>query len=410
MAAAILSSITTAKSIVPSRASSLLMSSEFKFVPSFDLLCHKFTLLSPATDAKCKAAAQTQLLAEITKNNMAAYCAVLRECKINLPIDDAQIAKMNEENAQKIAELDAKIADSEKNLGEVDTLGFFIEKANFLCATSEKDEAVAVLRAIVARTAAVGTKIDAFFALVRLGFIFEDVPLLNEALESAASLMEKGGDWDRRNRFKVYEGLSLLQKREFARAATLLSASLATFTSVGLVSFLQIAKYAIVSGIFSFSRAQLKAKIVNNPEIAEVLNELPLHRDLLQSFYAGKYAEFFAALALVEADAERDYFLHENTGFVVKELRIAAYNQLLRSYKTISLFSVAQAFGVTSAFIDEELSRWVIAERICCTIDKVSNVITTTRRDTTNAKYQSVVKRGDALLNHTQRLSRLVNV
>jgi hypothetical protein len=35
-------------------------------------------------------------------------------------------------------------------------------------------------------------------------------------------LIEKGGDWDRRNRLKVYRGLHLLSIRQFAKSGELL--------------------------------------------------------------------------------------------------------------------------------------------------------------------------------------------
>jgi hypothetical protein len=60
--------------------------------------------------------------------------------------------------------------------------------------------------------------------------------LVRTRLAVAKSLNEKGGDWDRRNRLKVYEGLLLASERDFAGAATLLVDSIATFTATELIT------------------------------------------------------------------------------------------------------------------------------------------------------------------------------
>ena len=45
-----------------------------------------------------------------------------------------------------------------------------------------------------------------------------------------ARLCDEGGDWDRRNRLKVYEGLYLMSIRNLKRASELFVDALPTFT------------------------------------------------------------------------------------------------------------------------------------------------------------------------------------
>jgi len=44
-------------------------------------------------------------------------------------------------------------------------------------------------------------------------------------------LLEKGGDWERKNRLKVYEGIHKLIIRDFSGAATLFVDVLPTFNA-----------------------------------------------------------------------------------------------------------------------------------------------------------------------------------
>lgn len=55
-----------------------------------------------------------------------------------------------------------------------------------------------------------------------------------------------------------------------------------------------------------------------------------------------------------------------------------------------------------------ELSRFIAAGRLNCSIDKVNGIVETNRPDSKNAMYASVVRNGDALLNSIQKLSRVV--
>ena len=54
---------------------------------------------------------------------------------------------------------------------------------------------------------------------------------MKEGLKKAKEVMASGGDWERRNRLKVYEAIFLLATRDIKKAAQLFLDSIATFTS-----------------------------------------------------------------------------------------------------------------------------------------------------------------------------------
>lgn len=59
-------------------------------------------------------------------------------------------------------------------------------------------------------------------------------------------------------------------------------------------------------------------------------------------------------------------------------------------------------------FSFSELSRFIAAGRLHCTIDKVHGIVETTRPLKKNAQYDTVVKQGDVLLNEVQRLCKVL--
>ena len=73
--------------------------------------------------------------------------------------------------------------------------------------------------------------------------------------------MEKGGDWDRRNRFKVYRGLHLISIRQFKRGGELLLDALSTFTATELLSYNDFVTYTIISNVLTLTRVDLKKKV-----------------------------------------------------------------------------------------------------------------------------------------------------
>ena len=67
-----------------------------------------------------------------------------------------------------------------------------------------------------------------------------------------------------------------------------------------------------------------------------------------------------------------DRYLFPHYKFYVREVKIKAYAQLLESYSSLTLGYMAQAFGVTEKYIDEELSKFIAGGRLHAKIDKVN--------------------------------------
>ena len=78
---------------------------------------------------------------------------------------------------------------------------------------------------------------------------------------SVCSLIEEGGDWDRRNRLKTYEALYAMSVRDFKKAATFFFETMATFTSTELMDYRSFVKYAVFSCMVAMERSDIKSKV-----------------------------------------------------------------------------------------------------------------------------------------------------
>lgn len=76
--------------------------------------------------------------------------------------------------------------------------------------------------------------------------------------------------------------------------------------------------------------------------------------DLANALVACEYAEFFRALAVVEEKVlASSRLMSRHKRFFVRELKVKAYRQLLESYRSLTIDSMAQAFGVSAEFVDK---------------------------------------------------------
>ena len=105
-----------------------------------------------------------------------------------------------------------------------------------------------------------------------------------------------------------------------------------------------------------------------------------------------------------------DRYFSRHTRYLVRELRVLVYTQFLDAYKTVTLASMAEAFGVGVDFLDGELARFISCGRLNAKVDKVAMVVETNRPDYKSQKYQQIIKQGDILLNRIQQLARCVSI
>lgn len=57
-------------------------------------------------------------------------------------------------------------------------------------------------------------------------------------------------------------------------------------------------------------------------------------------------------LAMIEQHIKYDHIMQTHARYYVREMRISAYNQILESYRSLTIESMAKSFGVSEEFID----------------------------------------------------------
>ncbi|KAI9682381.1 MAG: hypothetical protein M1817_000435 [Caeruleum heppii] len=441
---------------------------EHKMAPLYRHLAHPVEgILNPAGEGSAQKPPPTGSRKPRGAVNMLA--SKQASSHIDLPWDEKLYEELKAANEKELETFQKEEDEAAEKAGETEIQAAKGKRAEFWARVCEKEKALSCYEAVFEKTGVLGTRIDLVLAIIRIGMFFGDKLFVKKNIERAKALVESGGDWDRRNRLKAYQGLYFLTIRSYNLAAPLLLDSLSTFTSYELCTYSSLVIYAVLAGSVSLKRVDFKAKVVDAPEIKAILGdgdeklsalsgaisagpgasdaemqdasaatptpaptainltllgqsatgaqeiEAPIDfsplAQLVSSLYTGDYRSFFLALAAVEENfLSQDRYLYEHRGWYVREMRLRGYQQLLQSYRVVGLGSMANDFGVSVDFLDRDLAKFIAAQRIPCTIDRVNGIIETNRPDDKNKQYTDVVKQGDALITKLQKYGQAVRL
>jgi len=356
-----------------------------------------------------KAKLQAEILEVIAAENMAPFYEHI--CmQLGWPADATQLSSMKAANQKQLEELDAKVKDAEENLGETEVRDAMHAKAEYLGKIGDQEAAAKAYQETESKTASGGSKADMVFSQIRLAILYEDWHGVKKLLSKAKQICDAGGDWEHKNKLKVYEAVFAMYTRDFKRAAERFLESMATFTTSELFSYSRCINYAVIMSLVSLDRVTLKAKVVESPEVLSVIGQTPELASILNALYNCNYKEFFQAFVPVMDLLRCDIYLRPHLRYYMREVRLVAYSQFLESYKSVTLESMAAAFDVGVPFLDQEVSDLIVAGRLGAQIDKVAGIIESKRPDVKNQMYQDAIKKGDQLLSHIQKLSRVIDV
>ncbi|VDM04929.1 unnamed protein product [Schistocephalus solidus] len=229
-------------------------------IPDLRLSQWLFQASLDRTPAAKRASLITEIMCVVKEENMTPYYKHV--CKqLHLNVDQALVDQMQAANVEKLKELDEKIKNAEKNEGETEIRESMLAKAHYL--------------------SKIGNKVLCLSRFFMTYFF---------------SLIEEGGDWDRRNRLKVYRGLHSLSVRDFDSAAKHFLDAVATFTSYELMDYKSFIIYTVLTAMIALKRQDLRSKVINGSEVQEVLHSLPAVKEYLDSLFECRYADFFLYL------------------------------------------------------------------------------------------------------------------
>ena len=312
---------------------------------------------------------------------------------------------------KRIEELRKKMEEDEDGIEEKDKASYIFEIGKIYKEKTMMDKALETFKETIEQTTSFNTKIDAIFEILHIGLMDKNQDILKEYLEKCHELLKsEGGDWEKKNRLKIYEGLNFVLNKNFKDAGKNFLDALMTFTSYELFDFKTFVFYTAITNIITVDRKTLKDRIIDNSDVLSCINEIPHLQKFLNTFYDGEYGEFFHELYYIIQVLKKDFYLSKHYNYFINEMRIKVYSQFLQSYKTVTIDNMANVFGVSTNFIDSELSNFISQGRINAKIDKVSGIIECSHNEQNIDLYQTTIRESDILISKIHKLSKLLEI
>lgn len=308
-----------------------------------------------------------------------------------LPDEPRVYCSILEKNEAMLRKISEKQKESEKKLDCRERLEYFARIGDLVSFLEESGN-------IGLSTSA---KMDVILCQIRLAIIIKDFSLVHEKMDVALQLSKKDCDWDRKNRFKVYYALYNMLKGNYHEASSLFASSLATFQCTELFSYETAVSYTIFCGLLSFNRTELSNNILKSTDVLEVRQRVSLAYDLVQAIYNGSYDQIFTHLVAFSSFFLDDVFIGSKMYHFISEIKVKSYKQLLESYSSISIKFMATAFRVSEEYLESDLSKFLINERIKCVIDKVDGMVLI--KESSETLYDKVDGICDKVLNYIEQ-------
>ena len=159
---------------------------------------------------------------------------------------------------KKIEEFKKKMEEEVDGIEELDKAQYIFEIGKIYKEQKMMNEAISQFKETISKTISFNRKIEAIFEICHIGLLEKNLDLLKEYLQKIKDLLKEGGDWEKKNRLKVYEGLYLVLIRNFKEAGKNFLDALMTFTSYELFDFKTFVFYTAVINIISVDRKTLK--------------------------------------------------------------------------------------------------------------------------------------------------------
>jgi len=362
----------------------------------------KFDLLHTPENVDLEAA-KTKLLEIIKEKNMVHFyeCCVEENA---LELDEMLMGSMSKEVEGALAACEEAIETAKLEQGDSEVRAEKVKRAEIITFSKDKEAAVAAWEEIDSLSA--GKRIDTVLTIMRIALAYEDTELFARAATTCEEIVEKAGDWDRRNRFIVYRGIQALRERNFKVAGQLLLKVAPSFTATEVIDFDKLVFYIVLVNIIHVDRVHLKKKIIDNPDILQVIDTIPNLTSLVNKLYECNYNEYFKALVKIMSLIRGDRYLNTHEKFLLHEYRFVGYDQFLRPYRSVTLQTMSDEFGLPTEFLENDICGFITEGRIKCSIDSVDGVIANRQYNQRDVEYQKVIKRGDNLINRLEKLSK----
>ncbi|CAL9782220.1 unnamed protein product [Musa acuminata subsp. burmannicoides] len=155
-----------------------------------------------------------------------------------------------------------------------------------------------------------------------------------------------------------------------------------------------VATYGGLCALASFDRTELKNKVIDNINFRNFLELVPEVRELINDFYASRYASCLEYLENLKPNLLLDIHLHDHVETLYTDIRHKAIIQYTHPFISVDLHTMASAFKTSVAGLEKELEALITDDKIQARIDSHNKILYARHADQRNATFQRVLQTG----------------
>lgn len=141
-----------------------------------------------------------------------------------------------------------------------------------------------------------------------------------------------------------------------------------------MISLSDITAFATLGTIATFSRPDMKAKILDNSDFKQFLEIDPQFGDIVSFFYEGKYSDCLGMLYQIKQDWIYNYYFSDIVAELLRRFRVNMILQFLEPFSCADMKRMAQIFRCSVADIEREVVGLIESDALNAKIDSIEKV------------------------------------
>ncbi|PKA46544.1 COP9 signalosome complex subunit 1 [Apostasia shenzhenica] len=163
---------------------------------------------------------------------------------------------------------------------------------------------------------------------------------------------------------------------------------------IEVIAAQDVATYGGLCALASFDRTELKNKVIDNINFRNFLELVPEVRELINDFYASRYASCLEYLENLKPNLLLDIHLHDHVEALYTQIRHKAIIQYTHPFISVDLQTMASAFKTTISGLEKELEALITENQIQARIDSHNKILYARHADQRNTTFQKVLQTG----------------
>eukprot|EP00041_Stephanoeca_diplocostata_P018043 m.374359 g.374359 ORF g.374359 m.374359 type:complete len:468 (-) comp20904_c0_seq3:257-1660(-) len=171
-----------------------------------------------------------------------------------------------------------------------------------------------------------------------------------------------------------------------------------------MLSRKDVATYGGLCALACLSRQEIKKEVLTNAGFKDFLELFPEMREIIKDFSQSRYGSCLATMERIKPDLLLDMHLSVHVDALYKRIREKMLVQYFSPFLTVDAHVMADAFGITTAALEEEFAKLIASGMVQARIDSDKKVFHARRVNKRSKTFAKAIAVGTQYQIHTQSI------